>query len=436
MAISLLTIESVGTTLLGKMVIPPYQRPYTWDERLVRQLLQDLQLHQDKPAYRLGTLVFHQEQGKIRQVVDGQQRLLTLALLWHALQDEVEIPLLKQPITHSLAQRNLRANAALIQNHLTLLGTDDKVRLRTFLENRCECVVLVLSDISEAFQFFDSQNSRGRELEPYDLLKAYHLRAMVTATESERRTCVEAWEHQVAGGNLKAVFDHVLFRIRSWLQGQSGREFRKSDVGLFKGVQLDHEAEYPYLQALRIQDHFTRQYGQDPVRAVDRQKAVYPFQIGQVMLDGQRFFEYVEHYTEMCRLVALDLPQLDTNLYEVLNTYEGRRRDGDVYTRTLFDCVVFCYFDKFGHQGLQAFLPKALAWAYAMRLTQTSVRLATMDNKALSERNLFGVIRTALRPQEVLMHPVEPIPRTKADTATKVEALKEHLDTLGYLTHA
>jgi len=45
-----------------------------------------------------------------------------------------------------------------------------------FLLNNCQVAVFILDEISEAFQFFDSQNARGRDLEPHDLLKAYHLR--------------------------------------------------------------------------------------------------------------------------------------------------------------------------------------------------------------------------------------------------------------------
>lgn len=40
-------------------------------------------------------------------------------------------------------------------------------------------------DISEAFQFFDSQNARGKALYPHDLLKAYHLREMAGVSEEE-----------------------------------------------------------------------------------------------------------------------------------------------------------------------------------------------------------------------------------------------------------
>ncbi len=48
-----------------------------------------------------------------------------------------------------------------------------------FLKN-CSMVYVKLVSLEEAFQFFDSQNARGKPLAPYDLLKAYHLRSLST----------------------------------------------------------------------------------------------------------------------------------------------------------------------------------------------------------------------------------------------------------------
>jgi hypothetical protein len=42
----------------------------------------------------------------------------------------------------------------------------------------CSFVRIVTYIEQEAFQFFDSQNTRGKSLEPHDLLKSYHLREM------------------------------------------------------------------------------------------------------------------------------------------------------------------------------------------------------------------------------------------------------------------
>lgn len=46
--------------------------------------------------------------------------------------------------------------------------------------------MIVVKDRSEAFQMFDSQNGRGKELEAYNLLKAYHIRAMEQNSREEK----------------------------------------------------------------------------------------------------------------------------------------------------------------------------------------------------------------------------------------------------------
>ena len=42
--------------------------------------------------------------------------------------------------------------------------------------------------------FFDSQNTRGRDLEPHDLLKAYHLREFSPRDNSLKVATVARWE--------------------------------------------------------------------------------------------------------------------------------------------------------------------------------------------------------------------------------------------------
>ena len=84
---------------LANLTIPEYQRPYKWTARNINQLFQDLDVHQEQSAYRLGTVVFHQDSqqsdndssnkckadtGSLN-IVDGQQRTLTLFLAVHAI---------------------------------------------------------------------------------------------------------------------------------------------------------------------------------------------------------------------------------------------------------------------------------------------------------------------------------------------------------------
>jgi len=95
-----------------------------------------------------------------------------------------------------------------------------------FLLNRCQVVTFTLSNVSEAFQFFDSQNARGRDLDPHDLLKAYHLREFSVSDGHLKASTVANWENSDAeelvayslsictasGGGQKAIRHATLAR--------------------------------------------------------------------------------------------------------------------------------------------------------------------------------------------------------------------------------
>ena len=80
-------ICSVGSLPFNDFVIPSYQRPYKWTAKNVNQLISDILAFKESKQYRLGTLVLHND-----EIVDGQQRIITLALLirimYNALKDE------------------------------------------------------------------------------------------------------------------------------------------------------------------------------------------------------------------------------------------------------------------------------------------------------------------------------------------------------------
>lgn len=77
--------------------IPLYQRSYAWGEREIDQLLEDLWLAftSKRKNYYLGTLVVMQREGNVLEVVDGQQRLTTLTLLFRHLFHSVHLGLIK-----------------------------------------------------------------------------------------------------------------------------------------------------------------------------------------------------------------------------------------------------------------------------------------------------------------------------------------------------
>ena len=66
--------------------IPWYQRPYAWEEKQVTEMFDDLYRSYKskmKESYFLGSIVLTEEQGnKEKSVIDGQQRLTTLTILF------------------------------------------------------------------------------------------------------------------------------------------------------------------------------------------------------------------------------------------------------------------------------------------------------------------------------------------------------------------
>lgn len=65
------------------LAVPPNQREYSWSEKEITQLLQDIakSIADNEKAYFLGTLVTIPRASGVLEVVDGQQRLATTAIL-------------------------------------------------------------------------------------------------------------------------------------------------------------------------------------------------------------------------------------------------------------------------------------------------------------------------------------------------------------------
>lgn len=410
--------------------IPHYQRPYKWSIKNVNQLIDDILLHSDKTAYRLGTIVMHRDRS-VLNIVDGQQRLLTLSLIAFELLATEDGRKLSGHISEDLSIAELEISTTTSIQNLKRNQLHIKSRIKDFSRDtilyffqKCELVYIELHDISEAFQFFDSQNTRGKDLAPHDLLKAFHLREMEVNTEKERIACVTQWEE--VSDNLHNVFENYLFKIRQWSKAKSGLNFSKTNIDTFKGISLETTEDCNFIKPLRISHHFTEAYNTDPIRAIDRAYSHYPFQIDQVIINGKRFFEYVHFYAQLVQSIenafSEDHSKMDSSILqycgtdsnramrviEILRTYGGRYRSGDTYVKNLFDCCILYYIDKFGSSRLDEAVIKFFLWAYTLRLEQQAVQLVSVDNHARDFQGYFKIIREAVHKNEVLHRPVKP----------------------------
>ncbi|WP_059441819.1 DUF262 domain-containing protein [Comamonas sp. E6] len=436
--------------------IPHYQRPYKWSMAQVQQLLRDIEQQaqataQDQGAssYRMGTVVVHVEQAEERgeggedveagqlsgqpvsprrvlhHIVDGQQRTVTLLLVLHALRAESKLvpeeqrepwqkellalelfePKFPSPLSHQLVQANYQAIARHIRQ-----AQWGQAQV-SFLLERCEVVRVELYSLTEAFQFFDAQNGRGKPLCVHDLLKAFHLRALRPAELALQGQAVQAWE-QCSQSDLERLFARFLFQTRQRSRGRDAEYFGKRHVGVFKGISLESSAAAPMSRAWRMLD--------DAVHLLESHTGtrgrVWPCQLDAPVVNGLRFFDWVQHYWGMGfhhKQEAGKLPpwaqKFEHALAEdargillTLGRYAGRDRKGDSHVRAVFDALLMYYVDKFGEQGLSQAVELAFVWVYA-RLLNRRVMAGSMD-KFASEGgvNPFAVLRDAITPQDFL----------------------------------
>lgn len=386
------TVLSIkGLLSLTDVTIPAYQRPYKWTAKNISELFADIDSHLDKSAYRLGSVVFHQTENNEENrldIVDGQQRTLTLMLAVWAIIETRLAGLERQDLRETLAQLRPIVEGFMGRQHFASQVSENnlyqnyqelkrRVSHRQFSEhhidfllNRCQVVVFVLADLSEAFQFFDSQNARGRDLDPHDLLKAFHLREFASHEVELKAASVAHWEG-LPSDDLANLFASYLYRVRQWSQGNSARFFGKDEVGLFKGINLDQIGQFPYVESMRIAHHFVDDYNNQYQRKIDGQKMRFPFHLDQMIINGRRFFEMAEHYQQQVSAIIASehastrtqkplmiqgvvLGEMATQILRTLNSYRNRYRTGDQYIRTMFDCaLIFISTNLVGSRYLQ-----------------------------------------------------------------------------------
>ena len=365
--------------------IPDYQRPYKWTVKNVQQLIDDLLTHfRDSKVYRIGTIVLYKNGGK-SEIVDGQQRLTTLSLLLHKL-GRKDILFLQEKLNHSISKFNIIENYKFINSYNFPLGFEE------YILKICEMVRIELDDLDEAFQFFDSQNARGKPLESYDLLKAYHLREMRNKPDQIIHQCVECWERAAMSddiNNLNKIINSILFRLRRWHYQEHAEVFSANELDTFKGVSKG--ANYPYLNGL-----------------------LTGFQVNQTLFNGKCFFDYIKCYMVIYEKLfrketglleqfdQIDGINLETGLINFLDNYKNNNRVGDQYLRNLFECTILFYFDKFGDNYLSEFVAKAFFWVYRIRIEKDRISFKTIEKAAHDKDGLLYHIEKSVTPEQVI----------------------------------
>lgn len=419
------------------LAIPEYQRRYCWGPEQVAMLLADIE-QRLQPAEAtspqtplfLGTIILHQEPAEITDtkdhLVDGQQRCLTLVLLLHAL--GVNEPLavkqmLQAEFPDSQSQQNLAANFQQIKHYL---ATEPGIRLQNdklALLDQLQFVVISISSIDQAFAFFDSQNTSGKRLSDFDLLKARHLRAVVSDA-SVGIGCSNLWEayerQKVGNGQRLAYFltEQILARTRLRQRGrkvddlQLVKEFAvqtpKPTADSPKTIQLspptavsfyrDWNVSYEASQAEAGAFTFTTQVNVQGKQIAIEERSLprLPLQLNQPLLGGEQFFFYIAKYTELYKQhFPLDITSGDAMLAEpeqqnttlhgrLLQLHRAVEQGQDAgYSRLIeiWLAMLVFYLDRFAEdERFASFATLADQYVFSLRITEGSLRRSTVEN--------------------------------------------------------
>ena len=400
-------IWSVDKLLVQNLVIPSYQRPYKWTRKNITELILDIQksIEDGKKysnfKYRVGTVILYRgSDTEPYEVVDGQQRLLSFLLLKLCLDPNFTCELLSTEFSDKVTKQNLHDNALYIREWFSSVDDVTKEAFNRALGDTLEVVVLTVNELSEAFQLFDSQNTRGRELYPHDLLKAYHLREIHDKYDMQR--AVLKWESKNPK-SIRELFDSYLFPLWNWSKRRKSGRFTAAEIDRYKGI--EESSDYTYAKRAN--------------------KAKPYFQIVEPIISGRDFFDMVEHYMQMLHDIKQELienpdftvikallikwgPKVEqVNTPAELDVACRSWSEGMNYARNLFFCALLCYYDRFHNFDLMA-VKKLFTWAMMLRvdmhtLTDKSINLyAVGEEKAYTNtKPVISLITTARRHTEI-----------------------------------
>lgn len=287
-----LTIEAIFSNADSFYQMPIYQRPYSWDKDRVEQLWADIfeayENHKENSNqdnnYFLGSLVVAKNKNGAYDVVDGQQRITTLTILFCVLRD-LNLPDIKEhskKIQNSIAnlvndkvrlKLTTQLNNQAIFEETVLNGIDfekiDKNKkdnrflqtasyfkeligkvqpniLNEFISYLFENTVLIrisCTDESFAIKLFSVLNDRGLDLAPADIIKAHLMQQL---DDDKRQHFNEEWKKieilcQRMDESLTNVFNLYLYyqtgkNPKSSLQDEFKKEFKDKNAN---GIILD-----------------------------------------------------------------------------------------------------------------------------------------------------------------------------------------------------
>jgi hypothetical protein len=359
----------------GALHLPEYQRPYRWGGKQLAKLLDDLRAFFGDGAapshdFYLGSFILHQtqEEGGRLNIIDGQQRITTMALLAGFLGQAVPDLKFLAPESHRQIQANWR-----------WLSTSD---LPAVDFSRVNVTLVVTASEDDAYRFFETQNTNGVRLAGPDIIKALHLRALDHDIQDEKAV---AWESMGALDPLVSA----LMKGRRWqvldfqrLAGEREKVRMRDEIV----AELSGTADSA---ALDLAYRLVRQTRGAPDESHITLDGAEGYAMRQPLHTGANTIHYLQYFHRL----SLELwsgrgtPQLEAyrENYQRLVLESG----GSDFLKALYDSAILMYASQFGYRRIA----EAGLWLfrviYSPRLiNKRTVRESTVQKFAEDSRVL------------------------------------------------
>ncbi|MCZ6103534.1 DUF262 domain-containing protein [Campylobacter ureolyticus] len=319
--------------------IPNYQRPYRWTTKNVNELIDDIleAMNNKKSEYLIGNIILHKNKDGDKEyfdIVDGQQRLTTLALIFY-LQGKDEVNLLANEVDINSITA-LEKNFNIIKKCKKI---DDK--FINFLKEKVIITYTITNDLDQAFILFSSQNTRGKPLDDKDLLKGHHIRFINRKTTQQE--CAKEFEKTLREKRNNSDVFSIVLTLLSIIKSGSKSELQGVD-----------------LLSPNIYENFKSEFLSDDIIFNNYHNN---FIATSSVQGGEAFFKYLKKYTELYNGLTQD---------EIFTCYENLW-GGNLYLARTYQAIILFYRDKFNDDSYD--IEKALQILLLnFRLEKDSVR--------------------------------------------------------------
>ncbi len=405
-------IVSAENLLNKNLVIPEYQRAYTWGKKNISKMIEDfdefLNSEYQHNEYYLGTILLHSEKDNDKfNIIDGQQRITTLLLMLKA-------------INHSsfrdIVYDNPRSQYKIRENYEIISKLVDREERKNIIKNifaRIRFTVIETPNVDDAFTFFDTQNSRGVQPSVLVLLKSFNLRAISKDRFDIQKNCALTWEkienkNEVSylseeSEKLEWIIKIFFYRVRNW------RSSNAADFGYYdnfrdqftKAMRRSKEEEYKMYPSFRTQTIIDNN---SQIITKCKSSDWFDFAIRQPIYQGEGFFKFVDYYASL----------LDGLMY--IDIYENKKfkdlvsihRYGSRFIGSFFSIAVLTYYDRFGEDKLKEFIKYLDVLFCNIRLQQGRILKQTMEiqfircDRRIVNQNILDFICGAFDSKEVI----------------------------------